>query len=326
MLDDRVARARRHIDVTRGRGLEVGPLYSPMVTRDEADVRYVDIHLAPELRTHYATHPGIPVDDIVEVDFAMIHEGEERSLAEAVATAAPYDWIIASHVIEHVPDVVSWLADVAEILADGGLVVLAIPDRRFCFDALRPPTTVGEMLRAYLARDTRPSARAVFDHFSTAVDATAAELWRGDIPTRAAVIHGNAYAWEQVQAAAHSRAYVDCHVWLFTPGTFVDQLRTLGELGLLDLTLADVTPTAAGELEFFVSLRRVPRGLDPEARRVAVLSGFPDEAGAAALDTRPEVRPSPLVLSAWERRGVMLKRSVLGGVRSLVARVRARRS
>jgi SAM-dependent methyltransferase len=325
-LDDRVARARRLIDVTRGRGLEVGPLYAPMVTRDEADVRYVDIHFAPELRADYASHPGIPVDEIVEVDFALIHEGEERSLAEAVAAAAPFDWIIASHVIEHVPDVVGWLADLAEILADGGRVVLAVPDRRFSFDALRPPTTVGEMLRAHLARDTRPSARAVFDHFSSAVDVSAEDLWRGDVPTRACVIHGNAYAWERVQAAVATRAYVDCHVWLFTPGTFVDQLRTLGEIGLLDLTLADLTPAAVGELEFFVSLQRVPRGLDADAHRVAVLSGFPDEAEAALLDTRPVASPSAIALSAREQRAVMLKRAVFGRVRARLAKMRTSRS
>ena len=324
----RVERIRRMVDVTVGRGLEVGPLYSPLVTRAEADVRYVDVQLTPELKAHYATHPGIPYEDIVEVDYALIENGRERSLTAAVSPGAPYDWVVASHVVEHVPDVIGWLAELAEVLADGGLLVLAIPDRRYCFDVLRPPTTVGQMLRAHLDGDTRPSARAVFDHFSTAVDMPTVHLWEGAVPTLDDVIHGDAYAWEQVQKSLANGTYVDCHVWLFSPASFVQQLRVLGGLGLLDLTLLDVNLTQEGELEFYVTLRRVPRHLGPVDRRKAVLRGFPTHEDAEDLDdcSRPADRPSsgPLPLSDLEERMVRAKRAVATRARSLTTRLRPR--
>lgn len=321
-------RIRQLAEVGTGRGLEIGPLYSPVVTKSEADVCYVDVQLTPELKAYYATHPGIPVDDIVDVDHALIEDGRTRGLAEAVAPSAPFDWVVASHVIEHVPDVVGWLREIATVLSDGGRLVLAVPDRRYTFDVLRPPTTVGQMIEAHEREDARPTSRAIFDHFSETVDAPAAELWRGWVPSDEHVIHGVDYAWQQVGAARRDQTYVDCHVWLFTPGSFVTQLRTLAHLGLVDLTLDRVVPTAEGELEFYAVLRRVARDPDPERMRRAVLHGYPDDVAARALDQHADpatedVRAaSTFAVSEREQQLITAKRQVLAGVRAAARRVR----
>lgn len=325
--DPSAVRRRRMRDLAQvhaGRGLEIGPLYSPVVGKDEVDVSYVDVHLTPELKAHYATHPGMPLDQFVDVDFALVDDGRTRSLAEAVGAAAPFDWVIASHVVEHVPDVVGWLQQVADVLVDGGRLVLAVPDRRFTFDVLRPETTVGQMLRAHEDADERPSTRAVFDHFSTTVTTTAADLWRGHLPTTAATIHGVDYAWDQVLSARRDRTYVDCHVWLFTPTSLVSQLRVLARLGLLALTLEEMVPTARDELEFYVVLRRVPRDLDADAARRAAVAGYPDDQGAPALDADADEQGygssdgtgHTMGVSDLERRVLLAKRRVLERARS----------
>lgn len=96
-------------------------------------------------------------------------DGSVLGVGEAAAAGAPFDWILASHVIEHIPDLISWFRDLGSIMSPGARLSLVIPDRRYCFDALRPPTTVGDILLAHDNRDTRPSARAVFDYFSSVV-------------------------------------------------------------------------------------------------------------------------------------------------------------
>jgi SAM-dependent methyltransferase len=341
----RVGDIRRHLDLTVGPGLEIGPLHSPIVTRDDADVRYVDVHLTPALKAYYATHPGAPVDDIVEVDYALIEGGRTRTLPEAVAVDAPFAWVVASHVVEHVPDLVGWLADVAEVLADDGVLVLAIPDRRFCFDARRPPTTVGQLLQAHLDGDARPSVRAVFDHFDQAADIDLAACWRGEPTDPARIIHGTGYAWERVVEGQATGEYQDCHVWLFSPAELVAQLATLARLGQLDLALDALDPTPPGDVEFYVALRRVPRRLDAEARRLQVLASFEGpvatEALAAATDPpfdvgtgRPvgDARPGPgatagtetVEVSPREARAIAAKRRLVGRVRSTVGRLRGR--
>lgn len=44
-------------DFSTGRGLEIGPLNQPLVTKDMADVRYVDVFSGPHLRAHYSQDP-----------------------------------------------------------------------------------------------------------------------------------------------------------------------------------------------------------------------------------------------------------------------------
>ena len=153
-------------DFSSGRGLEIGPLNQPLVTKNMVDVHYVDVFSAAHLRDHYALDPNVKVEDIPDIDFVLSTPDGLLSLSEAVQPGAPFAWVIASHVVEHVPDVISWLEQIAEIIDDGGLLLLVVPDRRFTFDILRPATTVGQMLHAHEVKDLRPSVRAVYDQLA----------------------------------------------------------------------------------------------------------------------------------------------------------------
>lgn len=138
-------RVGRTVDLTVGRGLEIGPLAAPVASRTVADVWYVDVQSTEELREHYRGDPAVVPEHLVAVDCALYSGGRLRSIAEATAEIGPFDWVVASHVIEHVPDAIAWLADLGEVLVDDGRVALVAPDRRFSFDARRP--TAGDQYR-----------------------------------------------------------------------------------------------------------------------------------------------------------------------------------
>jgi hypothetical protein len=191
-------------------------------------------------------------------------DGSFQSLVEAVGQGSPFDWVLASHVVEHVPDLVGWLAQLAEILVDDGTVILLVPDRRFCFDARRTASTVGQALEAYDEGDLTPSVRAVFDHFRTAVHVQTDRLWLGEIPGPDRRIHTFEEAVGNLERA-RSGEYIDSHVWTFTPGELVDVLDDLGRLGVLDFAIRDIFATPRNELEFTILLTRIPRGTDPIA-------------------------------------------------------------
>jgi Methyltransferase domain len=249
-------------DFSHGRGLEVGPLHEAIVGRDEADVRYVDVHDQAGLRAHYADDPGVPGEAIPEIDYTLVKaDGSSVSLAEACRDGAPFAWAVASHVIEHVPDVIGWLKDLAELVEDDGALVLMVPDRRYCFDVHRPPTTVGQMLEARELQATRPTTRAVYDYFSAAVHNDVRELWAGLPPDYGQRMHTVAQALDKV-AEGRSGTYIDCHVWLFTPESFLDQMHELRTIGESSWIVDSMHPTRHHHIEFMVRLRRIPRGQD----------------------------------------------------------------
>ncbi len=261
----RVERRRRFFrmyDFAKGHGLEIGPLDRPMVRGDDVDVSYVDVVSRDALQEHYAEGHGVNVDNIPEIDYWLIQpDGRTLSIAEATGAGAPYDWIVASHVIEHVPDVIGWLTDLAEIAVDDGVLALIVPDQRYTFDVHRPLTTVGQMLQANQDGDQRPSVRAVYDHFSATLDYKFLQTWRGNAPTFDTPAHPWWQASEEVERSRGGE-YVDCHVWLFTPESFLRQMRELRRGGHSSWYVEKIIPTKPDDVEFNVVMRRLPRGAD----------------------------------------------------------------
>lgn len=254
----------RLFDFGSGRGLEVGPLHNTTVPREMADVSYLDVYDREGLQRTYASQPRVDTDLIPEIDFPLWDGERVRSVPEAIGDAARFDWVMASHVVEHVPDLIGWLQQLAEVVVDGGHLVLAVPDRRYCFDLHRPGTTVGQLLEAHERGDVVPSVRAVFDYKRGHANVNTPELWKGQFSGYDQRIHGLDEVVRQVDRARQGE-YVDAHVWTFTPGSFAEQLVELRNLGLSEWCFETWRPTRPNALEFYVVLRRLPRaGWGPE--------------------------------------------------------------
>src|SRR5438132_14387469 len=109
---DRFDRLREQIDVANGRGLEIGPLASPVVARELGEVYYVDHLSTDDLIAKYRNDPNVDERRIVSTDFGW----GSNTLGEAVGSAAPFDYVVASHVLEHVAALVRWIEAVASVL------------------------------------------------------------------------------------------------------------------------------------------------------------------------------------------------------------------
>lgn len=314
-------RQKRIIGLTdlTGPGLEIAPLWRPIMQKASWDVKYVDIVSTEQLVAHYADDPNVPVDEIVDVDFALTDaDGVVRPLSEVAKNASPFSWVVASHVIEHVPDLITWLDDIAALLSDDGALVLVIPDTRFTFDAYRPHTTVGQMLQAHHEQDTTPSVRAVYDYLRSASTISPADAWAGRHAGLATSrIHDLPYVLSQLERAKDLE-YVDSHVWTFRPQTFIEQINELGELGLCDFVVESVRTTRPDDLEFFAVLRRLPRDRSPaqDAELRARGKKKTNDDPARFLPAPPAEEPAPgLRLSPREQRLIELKRAVVRRVR-----------
>ena len=123
---DRIAVAKKFIT---GAGIEIGALHSPLPLPPDAKARYVDRMAVPDLRRQY---PELNALNLVDID--IIDDGERLdSIRDATQ-----DFVIANHFIEHCQNPLLALRNMLRVLKPGGILYLAIPDKRFTFDADNP--------------------------------------------------------------------------------------------------------------------------------------------------------------------------------------------
>jgi SAM-dependent methyltransferase len=123
-----------------GNGVEVGALHAPLEIPPHASVRYVDRMSVAELRTHY---PELTEYELVEVD--IIDDGE-RLLSIADSSV---DFVIANHMIEHCENPIATIEHHLRVLKPGGILYMAVPDKRYTFDRDRPVTPLEHLIRDY---------------------------------------------------------------------------------------------------------------------------------------------------------------------------------
>ncbi len=249
----------RAIDVRGKAGLEIGPLTNPVVTRQEGKVFYVDHLSTAELRKKYANDAKVDPNAICDIDFVW----GGRTLRECLGREV--DYIVASHVAEHVPDLAGWLAECQDALTEGGVLSLALPDKRYTFDHQRSLSTSAALVEAFCQRRRIPSAGQVYDHFANYCEVETAKAWSGKYPE---VDSGAARANRQSAFAAANRSlsgeYIDSHCWVFTCTSFLELLRTTFELRLNRLCVVEFHPTQRSQLEFYVSLQKLGKSVSDE--------------------------------------------------------------
>lgn len=267
--------------------IEVGPSFSPVAPRREGWNTVIVDHASREALVAKYAGAGVDVARIEEVDVQW--HGEPLDALFPPAQHGGFDGLIASHVIEHMPDPVAFLAAARRLLREDGVLALAVPDKRLCFDCLRPASTTGQVLAAHRAGATRHGAAALFDAIAYDARPHGGEpsWFRG--PLGAGAIRplnplGEAIAALGRLPASGEGEYVDVHGWVFTPASFALLVLELGEAGVSDwrvetLHERDVT-------EFLVRLapgrRRFASDAEREACRMALLQRMVEESREAS--------------------------------------------
>ncbi len=128
-----------------GKGIEIGAFHSPLAVPAEAEVTYVD---------RFST------DDAARLfQEAASHDSVVRPSVLAPADHLPMfadgslDFVLASHLLEHLPNPIRALAEWHRILRRGGTLVILLPDCRYTFDWRRSPTTLRHLLEDYEIAD-----------------------------------------------------------------------------------------------------------------------------------------------------------------------------
>jgi SAM-dependent methyltransferase len=232
-------------------GLEIGPSYNPVAPKREGwNIHIVDYLDLEELKKKYQAW-GVNVDSIEPVDYIVGDEG----LCATITKKNFYDYIIASHVIEHTPDPIKFLIDCESLLKKNGVLSLVVPDKRFCFDALKPLTTTGQVLQAHIEKRKRHPPGTIFDAYALHANKGGSIVWPGNLD------HGDlTFAHSVLEAKTLmdqyilSGQYVDVHAWQFEYSSFRKIISDLVEMELINLKI-DFESGSDGH-EFYFSLRK----------------------------------------------------------------------
>ena len=118
-----------------GDGVELGPGHSPFpIPYSGTNVRYVD-RWVPDTNRELFPELGdatFPMPDIIaDLDTDRLSALDDES----------QDFVIASHVLEHLANPLAMLGEIHRALRSGGVALVLLPDRRRTFDPQRKLAT-----------------------------------------------------------------------------------------------------------------------------------------------------------------------------------------
>jgi SAM-dependent methyltransferase len=124
----------------RGSGIEIGALQRKLELPPACRIRYVDrMHLA-DLLNHYPEMRQFPLQAPDLVD-----NGEQLS----TIAAGSLDFLVANHFFEHSENPLRTLKNFLRVLKPHGILFMAVPDKRYTFDAGRPSTNFDTIRASY---------------------------------------------------------------------------------------------------------------------------------------------------------------------------------
>ena len=239
-----------------GHGIEIGPSHAPIAPKkDGYRVDIID-HMSREgLLTKYQDH-NVNLDNIEEVDYVW----NGKTYAELTGKPKHYDWIIASHVIEHTPDLIDFLINCDAVLKDEGVLALVIPDKRYCFDHFRPITGISSIIDKHLSTNKIHSAGTVAEYFLNVATKEGELGWHAHTDGMFKLVHALDEARTNMQTVCEQQAYIDVHAWCFVPHSFRLLINDLYDLGLISFKEVNFQPTDG--YEFYITLSRQGAGID----------------------------------------------------------------
>ena len=240
-----------------GHGIEIGPSHNPIAPKKEGYKVHIIDHMSREqLIVKYKDH-HLNLENIEEVDF--VWQGG-KNYAKLTGKNKYYDWIIASHVIEHTPDLIGFLNNCDAILKDDGVISLAVPDKRYCFDHYRPITGISKIIDNHFQKTTIHTPGTVAEYFLNVVSKSGRIAWNSSTTGKYNFCHSLEQAIQDMNLVLNENKYLDVHAWCFVPHSFRLIIHDLFCLGLIPFQEVDFFPTAG--FEFYVTLGRTGQGIN----------------------------------------------------------------
>ena len=164
---DRVQKLLFRIDRSM-KVLEIGPSYNPVAPKSQGWISWsVDHANQEDLKEKYRSDASVDESRIEFVDF--IWRSGDIDQVIPLEHHNTFNACIASHVIEHFPNPIGFFRSMSRLLNTGGVISLAIPDKRSCFDYFKPLSLTGDLLYADYQSRKRHSKCTAFNQVAYSV-------------------------------------------------------------------------------------------------------------------------------------------------------------
>lgn len=244
------------------RGIEVAPYHSPLAPKAQGfNCLTLDVFDDERLQENARNDPHV-ADRITRIEHVDI-VSSATELDEAIAARGElgsFDYIVSSHNFEHLPNPIRFLKACGKVLKPGGLLSMAIPNKRFTFDYSRALSSFTNVYRAFHENHAQPDAWTLFDFSANFAKDV------GQSPTvKSTPKYANSLTKEfeglKKRLESGPAQYEDAHVWVFTPESFISIIGDCTILKLIPLTLVHVE---VADFEFYVHFRNTGEFPDEE--------------------------------------------------------------
>ncbi|MCL2207715.1 MAG: class I SAM-dependent methyltransferase [Fibromonadales bacterium] len=242
------------MDLTK-RILEIGPLDRPIFKKETANVFYADIRDTQAVKDFYENNnkDNINIEGIVNIDYVI-----KETYSQSIKDDEKFDYIVMSHVIEHIPELIKFFNDVKNVLNPNGKLCLAVPDHRFCFDRFRQPTSFAEVYNIYV-NGIKNSPTRVLDAYLNETENDCVYWWNNYTNYEYLPVSKDQFEKAKVNYfKALNGEYVDCHFSVFTPETFLLLMRNMLYFNLLPFKFSEFYNTEVNSVEFNCVLELEP--------------------------------------------------------------------
>ena len=252
--------ASKYIKDYNSRILEFGPLTRCLLDRKKyKNYFFADIRSTEEVKklysgNEYLKRTGIEVntDDVIDIDFVV-----KGSYKDTFINIKKFDYVIVSHVLEHIPNLLDFFLDIKNILNKEGEIIILYPDRRFCFDHFRSDSKFSDIYDVW-KNGINGICRQSLDFFTNVIpENNPVKFWNLDEKIN---MDNGKNAKKNVSIYLQGKKGEmgdDVHYWPFSDYAFLKFLRDCRIYDLFSFFIKRFVPTQKNTQEFLVIMKLI---------------------------------------------------------------------
>lgn len=238
--------------------IEFGPLNRPLFNKNEfSNIYYADIRDTESIKklysgNEYLEKTGISVDmnSIVNIDYVI------KDTYKKTFKNKKFDVAYLSHVVEHMPDIIKFFEEIANILNDNGKLILIYPDKRYCFDHYRNSASFRDAYATY-KYGPKENARMAFDFgYNVVHENNPYVFWNDTNLTNIISKNELKDAEKYFTETLNGKQIDDVHFWPFSDIDFLKFIYEAQRAGLFPFEILEFYPTEENTQEFMAILKK----------------------------------------------------------------------